>query len=258
MQNPTTRTWEPSSSGIGRVRPKHLWLRSAQVVLPDARRGHTAYGFRALAAKGLCKSPAQVVLPDDPRGPIQPAGFAHVRPKAFAKMAECRCTGCGNDNCGLVHYKGRHTCGNTVRLRGMPSSKGVCIACYCYDCSNFPCSCRSRRVDDRGGDSKLWQNSGYYGNSESSSSWQTSTGDGKVQGWWWQSSTRQWLRPSGNGNDQATMPALNDAPYDAASIGDTSTSISDMVQLIEDLLARVRALENEVAAMKDAEGKQSQ
>ena len=54
------------------------------------------------------------------------------------------------------------------------------------------------------------------------------------------------------------MPALNDAPYDAASIGDTSTSISDMVQLIEDLLARVRALENEVAAMKDAEGKQSQ
>ena len=104
----------------------------------------------------------------------------------------------------------------------------------------------------------MWQNSGYYGNCESPSSWQTSTGDGKVQGWWWQSSTQQWLRPFCKGNDHATIPALKDAPYDAASIGDTSISISDMVQLIEDLLARVRALENEVAAMKDAEGKQSQ
>ena len=258
MQNPPTRTWEPSSSGIGRVRPKHLWLRSAQVFLPDIRRRHTACGFRALVATSLCKTPAEGVLPHVPRGPKQPAGFAHVRPQAIAKMPECWCTGCANANCGLAHYQGRHTCGNTVRVRGMPSMKGVCISCYCYDCNNFPCSCRSRRVDDRGGDSTVWQNSGYYGNCESSSSWQTSIGDGNVQGWWWQSSTRQWLRPSGNGNDQATMPALNDAPYDAASIGNTSTSISDMVQLIEDLLARVRALENEVAAMKDAEGKQSQ
>ena len=200
------------------------------------------------------------------RGPKQPAGFAHVRPQAIAKMPECWCTGCANANCGLAHYQGRHTCGNTVRVRGMPSMKGVCISCYCYDCNNFPCACRSRRVDERGGDSTVWQNSRYYGNCNdqiqrcggSSSSWQTSIGDGNVQGWWWQSSTRQWLRPSGNGNDQATMPALNDAPYDAASIGNTSTSISDVVQLIEDLLARVRALENEVAAMKDAEGKQSQ
>ena len=50
----------------------------------QSERVHTACGFRALAATGLCKTPAQVVLPDNPRGPIQPAGFVHFRPQAFA------------------------------------------------------------------------------------------------------------------------------------------------------------------------------